>query len=151
MSNRGRNKDHVFDVVDWAGRNEEKHCSVILGSTMDWGQTYEFLRSLDSKPCGLMKWGAGRWRVLYVTRKKAEKVASKRRYEWKGMTLVTRLVYTLIKSVIKVKYFLITQEDIAELAKRQGLEVKVISELMQGGLKTERWLIATDRKAKSEV
>jgi hypothetical protein len=54
------------------------------------------------------RWRVGRWRVLYVTRKKAEKVASKRRYEWKGMILVIRLVYTLIKSVIKVKYFLIT-------------------------------------------
>jgi hypothetical protein len=54
------------------------------------------------------------------------------------MTLVTRLVYILIKSVIKVKYFSITQEDITELAKRQGLEVKVISELMQRGLKTGR-------------
>jgi hypothetical protein len=41
--------------------------------------------------------------------------------------------------------------DIAELAKRQGLEVKVISELMQRGLKTERWLIVADRRVKSEV
>jgi hypothetical protein len=73
MSNRGRYKDYVFDVVDWVGRNEEKYCSVILGSTMDWGQIYEFLRSLDSKPCGLMKWGVGRWRVLYVTRSKERK------------------------------------------------------------------------------
>jgi hypothetical protein len=35
MSNRKRYKNHVFNMVDWMGRNEEKYYLVILSSTMD--------------------------------------------------------------------------------------------------------------------
>jgi hypothetical protein len=45
----------VYDNVDWAGKEEEKYCFVCLGCTLGWGQMYEFIKSLDVKPQGMMK------------------------------------------------------------------------------------------------
>jgi hypothetical protein len=68
LGRSARYKDPVFDVIDWAGRNEEKECLVCLGCTLGWGQTYEFIKSLETVPHGMMKWGNGRWRLLFATR-----------------------------------------------------------------------------------
>jgi hypothetical protein len=107
---RARYSDPVFDNIQWAGMDEERECSVCLGCTLNWGQTYEFIRQLKDVPQGMMKWGNGRWRLLFSTRDQARQAAAITNYEWKGMTLVMRLVSKpIVKSIVKVKYFSVSE------------------------------------------
>jgi hypothetical protein len=101
-------------------------------------------------PYGMMKWGNGRWRLLFAMRQQAEEMANKATYEWKGMTLVMRLVKEImVKSVVKVKFFSVSEKEVGNMVEKQGAKIVDIRELRPGGLRSGRWLVLADKRIES--
>jgi hypothetical protein len=66
-------------------------------------------------------------------------MVSKETYEWKRMTLVMRLVKeTIVKSIIKVKFFTVSEKEVKMVVKSQGVKIVEIRELRTEGLRLER-------------
>jgi hypothetical protein len=75
----------------------------------------------------MMKWGNGRWKLLFSSRKQVEEMASKAMYEWKRLTLVMRLVKEVtVKSVIKVKFFSVSEKEVRVVVEAQRAKVEEV-------------------------
>jgi hypothetical protein len=71
--------------------------------------------------------------LLFSLRDQVVEMARKATYVWKGMTLVMRLVKeVMVKSVIKVKFFTISEKEIRTVAEAQGVKVTEVRELRTG-------------------